>query len=65
MDAPKISVLIPLYNRKHLIDQCVDSVLNQTFTDWELIIRDDCSTDGVVEFIEERYAEQINRFGQD
>ena len=59
MDAPKISVLIPLYNRKHYIAQAVDSVLNQTFTDWELIIRDDGSTDGSAEFVEERYAEQI------
>ena len=65
MNTPKISVITPLYNRRHYIEQTVDSVLNQTFTDWELIIRDDCSTDGVVEFIEERYAEQINRFGQD
>ena len=59
MDAPKISVLIPLYNRKHYIEQTVDSVLNQTFQDFELIIRDDGSTDGSADFVAERYAEQI------
>ena len=41
MDTPKISVLIPLYNRKHYITQCIDSALNQTFKDYEIIIRDE------------------------
>ena len=60
MDNPKISVLIPLYNRKHYIAQCVDSVLNQTFQDYEIIIRDNCSTDGSFEFVAEKYAKEIS-----
>lgn len=61
MDDPKISVLIPLYNRKQYATQCIDSVLNQTFQEeYEILIRDDCSTDGVFEFIKEKYAEQIS-----
>ena len=61
MDNPKISVLIPLYNRKHYIAQCVDSALNQTFQeDYEIIIRDDCSTDGSFEFVAEKYAKEIS-----
>ncbi len=59
MDAPKISVCTPMYNRKNYIAQCIDSVLNQTFQDFELIVRDDGSTDGSADFVEERYAEQI------
>ena len=59
MNAPKISVLVPLYNRKSYIEQTIDSVLNQTFQDFELIIRDDGSTDGSADFVAERYAEQI------
>ena len=60
LDTPKISVLIPMYNRKHYIKDCVDSVLNQTFKDFEIIIRDNCSTDGGFEFVQENYANQIS-----
>ena len=59
MDAPKISVLIPMYNRKHYIQDCVNSVLNQTFQDFEIIIRDNCSTDGSFEFVKKCYANEI------
>ncbi len=61
MDNPKISVLIPMYNRKHYIAQCVDSALNQTFQeDYEIIIRDDCSTDDGFDFVAEKYAKEIS-----
>lgn len=61
MDKPKISVLIPLYNRKNYAAQCIDSALNQTFQeDYEIIIRDDCSTDGVYEFVQKKYIRQID-----
>ena len=59
MDAPKISVLIPMYNRKHYIGDCITSVLNQTFKDFEIIIRDNCSTDGSFEFVAEKFSDQI------
>ena len=58
--APKISVLIPMYNRKHYIAQAIDSALNQTFTDYEIIVRDDGSTDGSADFVAERYAAEIS-----
>lgn len=45
MDKPKVSVLIPVYNRRDLISETVNSVLNQTFQNFEIIIVDNQSTD--------------------
>ena len=44
-NVPKVSVIIPTYNRAHLIGRAIQSVLNQTYSDFELIIVDDRSTD--------------------
>ena len=48
---PLISVNLPTFNRAHFIKQAIDSVLQQTFTNWELNILDNCSTDGTWEII--------------
>lgn len=52
---PKVSVCIPTYNYAHFLGQAVESVLAQTFEDFELIVRDDASTDGTAEVMA-RYA---------
>lgn len=49
---PCISVIIPVYNAEKYMAQCLDSILNQTFQDFEAIVVDDGSTDGSVEIIE-------------
>lgn len=46
-----ISIIIPTYNRAHLISRAIQSVINQTHTKWELIIVDDGSTDKTEEII--------------
>lgn len=48
---PKISVIIPLYNKEKVIFNTVTSVLNQTYKDFEIIIVDDGSTDNSIESI--------------
>ena len=43
---PLVSIIIPTYNRAHLIGETLDSILAQTYTRWECIVVDDGSTDG-------------------
>ena len=43
---PQISVIVPVYNVEPYLRRCVDSIFAQTFTDFELILVDDGSTDG-------------------
>ena len=42
---PKVSIVLPSYNGEKYIRQSIESVINQTYQDWELIIVNDCSTD--------------------
>jgi glycosyltransferase involved in cell wall biosynthesis len=49
---PTVSVIIPTYNRRPLLMEAVESVRAQTFTDWELVVVDDGSTDGSADAVE-------------
>jgi glycosyltransferase involved in cell wall biosynthesis len=57
---PQISVLMSVYNGLPYLNEAVDSILSQTFTDFEFIIIDDCSSDGSREILE-KYAENDQR----
>ena len=46
MQQPKVSVIVPVYNAEKYISKCVDSILGQTFKDFEIILVDDGSPDG-------------------
>lgn len=47
-----VSIITPAYNSSKFIEETIQSVLAQTYTDWELLITDDCSTDKTVEIVE-------------
>ena len=52
MSKPAISVIIPVYNAQEGLGQCIDSLLDQTFSDYEIIILNDGSTDNSLEVIQ-------------
>ena len=49
--SPEISIIVCTYNRAHYLNKGIDSVLNQTFTNWELLIVDDGSCDNTFEIV--------------
>ena len=57
---PKVSIILPTYNGEKYIKKSIDSIVNQTFSDWELIIVDDCSSDRTYSVIEQ-YTKQDKR----
>jgi glycosyltransferase involved in cell wall biosynthesis len=46
---PKVTFVVPCYKLAHLLSECVSSILGQTYTDFELLIMDDCSPDNTSE----------------
>ena len=53
MSEPIISVIVPVYNGEHFINKCLNSILNQTFKDFELIFIDDCSQDNTLNILKD------------
>ena len=56
-----ISIIIPVFNVERYLDACLDSLLAQTFSDWEAILVDDGSTDASGRICDE-YAQKDARF---
>ncbi|MBR1421631.1 MAG: glycosyltransferase family 2 protein [Selenomonadaceae bacterium] len=71
--SPQISIIVPFFNDKKFIKTCIDSVLTQTFQDFELILIDDCSTDHSYIELNQQYAQEsrvklfrnVNHLGYD
>lgn len=61
MDKPLVSIIIPSFNRGNLIAQTLDSIVKQSYTNWECIIVDDHSNDNTLEVAKE-YCDSDKRF---
>ena len=60
MNQPKFSIIIPTYNRRTMLQRAVESVLAQRYTNWELVIVDDGSTDDTRDYIVDLNHDRIN-----
>ena len=56
----KVSVIIPTYNRKVFIQEALNSVLAQSFQDYEVIVVDDGSNDSTGEMIKDKFNERVH-----
>lgn len=61
----KVTIIIPTYNRSSLVQETIDSVLGQTYQDFELIVVDDGSTDQTQQVLQERYGSMIRYIFQE
>lgn len=57
---PMVSIIVPIYNAEQYLRRCVDSILNQEYTDYELLLVNDGSTDASGDICEE-YGDQDPR----
>lgn len=68
MSSPFFSIIVPCFNAEKYIKACIDSVLAQSFDDWEVVIVDDGSTDSsalIIDRMQESYPEKIIVIHQD
>ena len=61
---PKVSLIIPIYNNQQTIEKCLDSILKQSFTDYEVVVMNDGSTDRTLEILK-TYGRKIQVFSQE
>ena len=62
MMSPRVSILMPVYKTAPYLREAMDSILSQTFTDYELIVLNDCSPDNAEEILDEYKDPRIVRY---
>jgi glycosyltransferase involved in cell wall biosynthesis len=62
MNSPVVTIILATYNRVHLIEGMLNSIINQTYTNWECIIIDDNSTDDTETYLKENFLSKNKRF---
>ena len=62
LGGPQVGFFIPVYNGERFIDDCIASMLRQTFTDWRLTVVDNCSTDATREIVQRHAADPRIRY---
>ncbi|MBQ7479032.1 MAG: glycosyltransferase [Selenomonadaceae bacterium] len=60
MDIPMVTIIVPVYNVEEYLEECMQSLQNQTLRDWEAVCINDCSTDGSLGILQ-RYAANDDR----
>lgn len=58
---PLVSIGVPVYNGEKYLDECLNSILKQTYTNWECVVVNNCSTDGTAEIVR-KYESADTRF---
>ena len=58
----KVSIIMGAYNCEETLEDSINSILNQTFTDWEFVICDDASTDNTLQVLEEYKRKYPDKF---
>ena len=64
MENKKVSIIVPVYNVELYIESCLDSLLNQTYSDYEIILINDGSTDGSIEICNKYNDKKIKKINQ-
>ncbi|MFH1840200.1 MAG: glycosyltransferase family A protein [Nanoarchaeota archaeon] len=58
---PLVSVIVPCYNARPILDKCMDSLLEQSYKNYELIFIDDCSTDNSFDYTKKKNMANIKK----